>query len=154
MGRTQCKVTEATIDPAALVRPVSVGGHGATNLFLGTVRERNSGKKVIAVSYDAFTPLAERVLIDISGEARAQWGPELDIFIVHRVGLLMVGEVSIAIAVGAAHRDESYQASRYILEQVKLRAPIWKQEHYDDGRSEWLKGHALRRQHSPGRHAG
>lgn len=151
MGRTQCRITENAIDPAALAQLAFDEGHGAKNLFLGAVRDRNRGKRVIAVSYDAFLPLAEQVLMDISGEARAKWGPELDIVIAHRVGVLSVGELSIAISVCAAHRDESYHASRYIIEQIKLRAPIWKKEHYDDGGSEWLKGHVLGQRHSPDR---
>ena len=97
----------------------------------------------MAVSYDAFVPLAEQILKEIADEACKQWGEDLRIFIQHRTGRLEPGEVSVAIGVSSMHRNESYLASRYIIEQIKVRAPIWKKEHYENGETEWLKGHAL-----------
>jgi molybdopterin synthase catalytic subunit len=117
--------------------------HGAHILFFGVVRKENLGRKVVAVAYDAFPPLAETVLREICQEARARWGAGLEFRLMHRTGKLSVGEISLAVSVSSQHRDESYQASRYVIEELKRRAPVWKKEFYEDGESEWLKGHAL-----------
>jgi len=119
------------------------GSHGAENVFLGYVRDINLGKRVTAVAYDAFAPLAVKVFISICEEARLKWGEDLRIFVGHRTGHLQVGEISIGIAVSSRHRDESYLASRYVLEEIKTRAPIWKKEYYENGETDWVRGHAL-----------
>jgi molybdopterin synthase catalytic subunit len=98
---------------------------------------------VEAVAYDAFQPLAEKVLGEISEEARLKYANDLKVVLQHRTGKLKVGEISLAIAVSSRHRDEAYEASRYIIEELKQRAPIWKKEYYTDGETDWLKGHAL-----------
>jgi molybdopterin synthase catalytic subunit len=108
------------------------------------VRDHNEGKKVSAVSYDVHAPLAEKTFREIGLEAQERWGHDLRIAIIHRAGRLEVGEASVVVGVGSGHRDEAFQASRYLIEQVKVRSPIWKQEHYADGDSEWLQGHSLR----------
>lgn len=117
--------------------------NGALNMFVGRVRDHNLGRAVNAVSYDAFAPLACAVFRELCGEAIAQFGPRLRCFIEHYKGTLAVGGVSVVIAAGSPHRDESFKACRYLIEQLKIRAPIWKQEHYADGGSEWAEGHAL-----------
>ncbi|MCM2321959.1 MAG: molybdenum cofactor biosynthesis protein MoaE [Oligoflexia bacterium] len=117
--------------------------HGAQLLFWGIVRNLNDGRSVEAVTYDAHAPLCERVFEELGTEVLAKWGEGLRIVILHRVGRLKVGEASLVIGVGSAHRDESYQASRYLIEEIKKRAPVWKQEHYVDGDSEWIRGHSL-----------
>lgn len=116
---------------------------GAQVLFLGAVRDINHGKKVVAVSYDAFEPLAEKVLRTIAEEAQQRWGEELSMIVFHRTGRLTVGEVSVLVAVHSRHRDAAYLASRYMIEELKQRVPIWKKEFYVTGETEWLKGHAL-----------
>jgi molybdopterin synthase catalytic subunit len=136
-------VVEEPISLDLLRTLIAHPGHGAQVFFHGAVRDFNDGKRVVAVSYDAFKPLTERTFADICGEARKKWGSSLRIALFHRVGRLEVGEISVAIAVGAPHREEAYQGSRYVIEQLKVRAPIWKKEHYVDGDSEWLKGHEL-----------
>ena len=92
-------------------------------------------------------PPAETVLREIATEARmkALAGEEGEVRIIalHRIGKLHVGEVSLVIGVGAAHREQAYGASRYVLEEIKTRLPVWKKEHYDSGEAEWLKGHPL-----------
>lgn len=117
--------------------------HGAKLVFTGVVRASNHGRKVIAVEYDIFRPLLESVLTQIKQEARLQWGQDLEIGIEHYNGRLEPGQTSVVIAVSSKHRDECYQASRYVIEQIKQRAPIWKKETYADGETEWLAGHAL-----------
>ena len=143
MGNLFVDVVETEIysDQVASWRPDL--SHGGGNIFLGYVRNVNLGKKVIAVSYDAFAPLAKKVFQDIAGEAQNKWGKDLNIYISHRVGKLEIGDISVAIYVTSRHRDESYQASRYIIEEIKTRAPIWKKEFYESGETEWVRGHAL-----------
>jgi molybdopterin synthase catalytic subunit len=117
--------------------------HGAQILFTGTVRDHHLGRQVLAVSYDAFEPLAKKVLLEIAEDVRRTVGEEIRIDVYHRTGRLEVGEVSVAIAVSSPHRAEAYRASREIIEKLKVRVPIWKKEHYIDGESAWLQGHAL-----------
>ena len=143
MSQIHCTVSDKKIDASAVLEFAKDYGHGAQTTFFGAVRARNAGRNVIAVAYDAFEPLAEQILREIADEAREKWGHDLKIYIAHRTGNLAVGEVSVAIGVSSKHRDEAYQASRYVIEQIKLRAPIWKKEIYDNGETEWLKGHAL-----------
>lgn len=138
-----CIVSEKKINPTDVFEFASDFGHGAQNFFFGAVRAKNFGRTVVAVAYDAFVPLAEATLFEIVRESKAKWGKSLKICVMHRTGKLDVGELSVAIGVSSPHRDECYQASRYIIEQIKQRAPIWKKEFYDNGETEWLKGHAL-----------
>jgi molybdopterin synthase catalytic subunit len=119
-------------------------GFGAQLLFWGVVRDRNDGRRVQAVSYDVHAPLAERTFREIGEEARRRFGADLRVVIVHRAGRLAVGEASVVVGVASPHRDAAYDASRFAIEQLKVRSPIWKQEHYVDGDSEWLRGHTLR----------
>lgn len=122
---------------------VDAAENGALNMFVGKVRNHNMGKAVNAVSYDVFAPLACNVFQEICVEAKAQFGERLRLYVEHYKGRLEIGGVSVVIAVGSPHRDESFKACRYLIEQLKVRAPVWKQEHYVDGDSEWVKGHAL-----------
>ncbi len=137
------RVGPEVLDSEAALAWVDRRENGAGTLFRGVVRELNLGKAVIAVSYDAFVPLAESVLAQICAEAGERWGGDVRIYVAHRTGRLAVGEASVVIAVGSTHRDESFQAARYVLEQLKVRAPIWKKEYYQGGETEWLRGHAL-----------
>lgn len=114
--------------------------NGAESLFVGTVRNHNLGKKVLGISYDVFIPLAKQSFLEICQEAQIKWGEELDFYVVHAQGKLAIGGVSIVIAVGSPHRDEAFKACRYVIEEIKHRAPVWKLEHYEDGDSEWSKG--------------
>jgi len=116
--------------------------HGACNTFIGIVRKYNCGREVLAIEYDSFLPLAEKTFLQISEEAQKLFG-RAKIKITHRIGRLIVGEISIAIVVSTPHRDESFQICRYVIEQIKIRAPIWKKEYYTDGETEWLQGHIL-----------
>lgn len=138
-----CEVSAEAISPGRVLEAVLCPDHGGMNFFFGSVRRRNAGKEVVAVSYDAFEPLALRVLGQIVEEARGLWGASLRFAVLHRTGRLAPGEISVGVGVSSPHRDESYQASRYVIEQLKHRAPIWKKEHYANGETEWLKGHAL-----------
>jgi molybdopterin synthase catalytic subunit len=137
------EVTDAPIDVADALARVAASGNGAQTLFLGVVRDLHEGKPVVGMSYDCFTPLARKVLGEIAAEAAQRW-PGVRVAVIHRVGRLDVGEASVAIAIGSPHRAPSYEASRYVIEELKARTPIWKQEHHPDGSSEWLDGRELR----------
>jgi molybdopterin synthase catalytic subunit len=137
-------VSEASIDLAQVNWSELSQPHcGASNTFTGVVRNLNHGRQVSAVSYDAYIPLAEKVLKEIALEAQAKWANNSSIFIQHRIGKLLVGELSVIIVVHTPHRDESFLMCRYVIEELKVRVPIWKKEFYIDGETEWLKGHEL-----------
>ncbi len=112
---------------------------GAVLLFWGVVRNQNEGREVNGLEYEAYAEMAEAKLRGIVTEAAQRWGVG-EIAVVHRVGKLNVGEASVGIAVAAPHREDAYEASRYVIEELKRRVPIWKREHYLDGPSAWLGG--------------
>jgi len=122
---------------------VDHGDNGCANLFVGRVRNINLGRAVDAVSYDAHKILCQKVFTEISHEAINNFDNKLKIYIAHFKGKLEIGGISVIIAVGSPHRDASFKASHYIIEELKKRAPIWKKEHYTDGDDEWLLGHEL-----------
>lgn len=128
------------LDPAAALAFVTRPENGAETLFTGTVRNHNHGRDVVGMTYDVFAPLALQSFREIAEEAKAQWGDDLCLYVVHGKGRLEVGGVSIVIAVGTPHRDEAFKACRYIIDAIKHRSPIWKLEHYTDGDSAWSKG--------------
>jgi molybdopterin synthase catalytic subunit len=130
-------VVERPLDVKALLDEVARPANGATVLFLGTVRDVNDGATVTALDYKAYLPMAERELADIVREAAGRWHTD-DIVVEHRLGQLALGDISVAIAVAHAHRGEAYEASRYVIEELKKRLPVWKREHYADGRAEWV----------------
>ena len=117
--------------------------HGAQDIFIGKVRSNNLNRDVIGIEYEIFEPLAKSTLEKLCQTARNTIDPDIDITVVHRFGYLNVGEISVLIIVGSKHRNESFVACRYLIEEIKHEVPIWKQEHYTDGKSEWVKGHAL-----------
>jgi molybdopterin synthase catalytic subunit len=129
-------VTRA-IDAAALIAEVASDAHGATSLFLGTVREVNDGRAVTGMDYTAYDAMASRELEKIAREAADQFGG-VAIALEHRVGTLALGDVSVAIATAHAHRAQALDATRFAIEQLKKRVPIWKREHYADGTREWI----------------
>ncbi|PHR63017.1 MAG: molybdopterin converting factor subunit 2 protein [Robiginitomaculum sp.] len=131
------------LDPSEALAFVDAPGNGAGALFVGAVRDFNQGRSVKGVSYDVFAPLAEQSFAEICAEAQTKWGENLRLFVVHGKGRLGIGGLSIVIAAGSPHRGEAFSACRYVIEEIKSRSPVWKQEHYVDGDSEWVKGHAL-----------
>lgn len=139
MSAGAARITREAIDAAALIAEVGAASDGAVLLFLGVVRDRNDGRAVDHLEYDAYAPMAEKTLGDIVAEARERWEVG-EVRVVHRVGRLELGEASVAIAVASPHRDGAYQASRYVIEELKRRAPIWKREGYVEGDRAWLPG--------------
>ncbi len=141
MPRLSCRITRDPLDATAILREVVSPADGAALLFWGVVRNHNEGREVDHLEYDAYVPMAEVKLREIVQEAAERWETG-DITVIHRTGRLEVGEASVAIAVASPHRAEAYEASRYIIEELKRRVPIWKREGYTDGAGEWLAGHA------------
>lgn len=136
-------VTTEPIDPAALIGRVGDAEDGAVLLFLGIVRDHNEGRAVSGMEYEAYAEMAERELGRIGSEAAELLGTDR-LAVVHRVGVLAIGETSVAIAVSSPHRQQAYAASRYVIEEIKKRLPVWKREHYLDGERSWLPGHTPR----------
>lgn len=130
-------LVEREIDTSGLLAEVDRPGNGASILFLGTVRHLNDGRSVSGIEYSAYAEMAQREMKAIVAEAVNRFATE-DIVVEHRVGRLAIGEVSVAIAVAHPHRAQAYEASRYIIEEVKKRVPIWKREEYIDGARQWI----------------
>lgn len=129
------------LDLAALAAFASASGHGAVASFIGTVRDLHEGRAVEGVTYDAFEPLAAKTLDAIAAQAAERFGAK--VAVEHRLGRLEVGELSVAIAAGSTHRAEAFDACRWVIEEIKHRLPVWKQEHYAGGGSSWLEGCSL-----------
>lgn len=138
------KITDEKIHPEKIVPLFSNPENGATSYFFGTVRNNNCGKTVLSIYYDTFKPLTEAILKEICDGVKKKLGENLKIFLVHRIGNIRVGEISIAIGVSSPRRKEAISAVTEILEELKIRAPIWKREFYEKGESNWVEGHALR----------
>lgn len=131
------EMTKDPIDPAALARSLANPAAGGYCSFEGWVRNENEGQEVERLEYEAYEPLAivegEKVL----AEAKKKFAC-LEARCVHRVGLLELGECAVWIGVASAHRDEAFKACRYIIDEIKVRLPIWKKEHYVNGDSGWV----------------
>jgi molybdopterin synthase catalytic subunit len=114
---------------------------GASLFFIGTVRNHNNNKKVTGITYDTHDSIVEKSFKEISDEAISTITAEHPIiFIEHAKGYLQLGGISIVIAVAAKHRGQVYDLSRFIIEEIKKRTPIWKKEHYDNEETTWLEG--------------
>lgn len=125
------------IDPAALIAEIQSSEFGAVSLFAGTVRDTKDGRSVTSLDYTAYTAMAESELTAILGEAADRFGVTA-IVAEHRTGPLSLGDVSIAIAAAHAHRAPAMDCTRFVIDEVKQRVPIWKLEHYADGGREWV----------------
>lgn len=128
----------APIDIAALAAEVASPANGALSLFVGTVRDTNDGRPVDGIEYNAYAPMAEREMAEIAREAAERYGTA-HIVIQHRTGYLALGEASVAIAVAHPRRANAMDATRWIIEALKQRVPIWKLEHYTDGTRQWVE---------------
>lgn len=130
-------IVRERVDPAALARAVRTDRCGAVVTFEGVVREfADDARPVTGLSYESHEPMAVAAFEAIAGEARDRYGP-CETSIVHRVGDLDVGDIAVAVAVAAPHRAAAFDACRYVIDELKKRAPIWKKEHYADGGSDW-----------------
>ena len=130
-------VVEHAIDLQKLSQEGTSSECGATAMFVGTVRAENDGRPVTGIEYSAYREMAEREMTSILTEAEERFAISRAV-IEHRIGELSVGDASIAVLVAHPHRGPALDALRYIVEETKARATIWKLEHYTDGTREWV----------------
>lgn len=132
-------VVEADVPVEAVLAAVEGPGEGAAVLFVGRVRNATAGSAVSHLEYECYRDMALAELSDLADEAQASHGAA-GVAIVHRVGRLEIGDVAVAIAVSSAHRAAAYEASRWIIDTLKERVPIWKKEWHGDG-GVWVSDH-------------
>ncbi len=128
--------------PAALLSPAPLcrEDHGAIASFCGVVRDHHDGRAVQQLHYDCYRPMAERVLAELVDETRERCDPALQAMVLHGIGDMRPGEVSLVIHVSSAHRAAAFDACRHLLERIKADLPVWKCERYEDGSQRWLNG--------------
>src|SRR5438270_2733546 len=131
------KLVTEPIEFAALTEQVRRPDCGAVVTFLGTVRDLTDGRITTALDYEAYPGMAEKKLAEIERDTRQRW-PVGDLVMVHRLGHLEVGDVSVAVAISCPHRAEAFEACRYAIDRLKELVPIWKKEHWQDGKTEWV----------------
>jgi molybdopterin synthase catalytic subunit len=139
MGVVGAWLTDTAIDVARLLSEVADPGAGGTVLFLGTVRRSAEDGDVESIEYSAYREMAGAEFARIVAEAAAQW-PQARIVLQHRLGVVPTGEPSLVIAAAAPHRADAYAASRFVIEETKKRAPIWKKERLASGTARWVEG--------------
>jgi molybdopterin synthase catalytic subunit len=131
------QLTHDTIDTQDILSSVASRDAGAVVLFLGTTREFTHGRQTLSLDYECYPAMAEKKLAELEGQARERW-PIVGCAIVHRLGRVELGEASIAIAVSSPHRAVAFAAGQWLIDTIKGVVPIWKQEHWADGTSEWV----------------
>jgi molybdopterin synthase catalytic subunit len=130
-------LTREPIDHDMLTEMVRRPHCGAVVTFLGTVRDLTGDEVTEALEYEAHVPMAERKMDEIEDDVRERW-PGAEIALVHRLGRLEIGEVSVAVAVSAPHRGEAFTACRHAIDRLKEIVPIWKKDFGPDGESQWI----------------
>jgi molybdopterin synthase catalytic subunit len=136
-GATHTSIVQGPIDEREVEATLAAADDGAVVTFVGRARNRSDdGREVFELEYEAYGPMAEKVLAEIASEAAERWGASIGI--VHRVGPVPIGEASVVIVSTAPHRDAAYQANRQVIEAIKERLPIWKRERFADG-TEWKR---------------
>ncbi len=131
------ELTRNPIDVAAAVEAVRSPAAGAVVLFLGTAREMTGQRKTRSLEYEAYPEMARAKLAELDQQARQRW-PLVECAVVHRLGHLEVGEVSVAIAVSSAHREPAFEAGKWLIDRIKQIVPIWKKENWADGTWAWV----------------
>jgi molybdopterin synthase catalytic subunit len=131
------QLTHEPIDYAALTESVRSTQSGAVVLFLGTVRELTHGRRTLALDYEGYPSMAEAKMSELIEEARSRW-PVDKAAIVHRLGRLELGDISVAVAVSCPHRQQAFEAGKFLIDELKVRVPIWKKENWSDGTTEWV----------------
>jgi molybdopterin synthase catalytic subunit len=136
------KITAEVITGAEVREAVEAPDAGAVVLFFGTVRDNTDGKPVKHLEYEAYPPMAEKKMTEIAAEISDKWGIHR-VAMIHRVGRLEIGEVSVAVAVASPHRKDGFEACQYAMDRLKQIVPIWKREVWADGEAEWVKPDAV-----------
>ena len=130
------RIVQAPIDLAEILHSVKSPDSGAIDIFIGATRNHSDGKEVLSLEYEAYKPMALKLMEGIVAEARRRWDINR-IAMVHRVGKVEIGEASVIIAVSAVHRREAFEACRYAIDSLKRDVPIWKKEVFSDGEA-WV----------------
>ena len=136
------ELTPGRIDVPALLAAAARPSCGAVNLFLGTTRDHHDGRQVVRLEYEAYEKMAVDMLTALEAAARERFGLA-HCAIVHRLGEVPVTEASVAVVASAPHRAAAFDATRWVMDELKRRAPIWKKEHFAVGDPAWVKGHPL-----------
>jgi molybdopterin synthase catalytic subunit len=131
------RLTTDPIDYHALTEKVRRPDCGAVVTFLGTVRDLTDDRVTVALDYEAYPGMAEKKMAEIEADTRYRW-PVGGMMMIHRLGHLAVGEVSVAVAVSCPHRGQAFDACRYAIDRLKELVPIWKKENWADGSTEWV----------------
>ncbi len=131
------ELTHEPIDYTALTERVRSTQAGAVVLFLGTVREMTGDQQTLALDYDAYPEMATSKMEELHAEACERW-PITEAGIIHRLGHLELGDISVAVAVSCPHRVQAFEAGRFLIDRLKEVVPIWKQENWADGSTEWV----------------
>lgn len=129
-------ITEKPLELQKVIDAASSLGAGGVNVFIGNVRGITKGKKVLWLEYEAYEAMAIGEIRKIIDEVKPRWGL-LGCAVSHRIGTLKPGETAVIVAVAASHRKESFEACQYIIDQLKIKVPIWKKEVFEDG-EEWV----------------
>ncbi len=129
-------LADRPVDTRALRESLADPGCGGYAAFEGWVRDHNEGRRVRRLEYEAYPDLALAEGTRVVAEAMERFS--VNARCVHRTGDLAVGDLAVWVGVSGAHRDEAFQACRYIIDEIKRRVPIWKKEHYTDGTAEWV----------------
>jgi len=131
------QLTREPIDYHRLTEQVRRPGCGAVVTFLGTVRDLTGARMTVALDYEAYPAMAEKKMAEIEADTRRRW-PVGDIALVHRLGRLDVGEISVDVEVRCPYRAEAFAAGRHAIDRLKELVPIWKKENWADGATEWV----------------
>jgi molybdopterin synthase catalytic subunit len=129
-------LTRSPLDLSELLALVQSPERGGVACFLGTVRNHHGGREVRRLEYSAYAPMAEAECARILAETETRW--PVTVALRHRVGRLEIGDAAVAVVAASAHRDEAFVACRHVIEELKLRVPIWKREVFADGKVEWV----------------
>lgn len=131
------ELTHNVIDYHTLTERVRSSAAGAVVLFLGTVREMTGSRRTVALDYEAFPEMALASMAGLEAETRARW-PVVEAAIVHRLGHLELGDISVAVAVSCPHRAQAFEAGRHLIDRLKELVPVWKKENWADGTVAWV----------------
>ncbi len=129
-------LTTQPIDVAGALAAAADPARGGVVVFLGRVRDNHHGRAVSGLEYSAYDAMAERASAAIVHEAEARW--PVRVVLVHRLGALVPGDAAVLVVTSGGHRDEAYEANRWVIDAVKARVPIWKLERFVDGSTEWV----------------
>ncbi len=134
------KITSEILNTQKLIEMVEDNGAGAIDIFLGVVRNNANGKKVVSLDYHCYEQMSQKKLEEIVNEAYKKFDVK-NIAVEHRIGHLQIREASVVIVVSSAHRGASFEACRFVIEEIKKKVPIWKKEYFEGGET-WVEGYS------------